>query len=68
MPVNDVQLWLLKCSRFFVLNITNDHCELHKLDQFGLSASTFVLSEILQAVNQLMISNHFRYHSKPYWV
>ena len=50
------------------LNRTNDNCELNKFDQFELNASTFVLSEILHAVNQLMISNHFRYHSKPYWV
>ena len=47
------------------LNRTNGHCELDNSNQSGLNASTFVLSEILQAANQLMVSNHFRYHSKP---
>ena len=47
------------------LNRTKDHCELDNSDQSGLNASTFVLSEILHTANQLMVSNHFRYHSKP---
>ena len=39
-----------------VLNRTNGHCELVNSDQFGLNASTFDLSEILQAANQLMVA------------
>ena len=45
------------------LNRTKDHCKLDNSDQFGLNASTFVLSK--NTANQLMVSNHFRYHSKP---
>ena len=46
-------------------NRTNGHCELDNSNQFGLNTSTFVSSEILQADNQLIVSNHVRYHSKP---
>ena len=68
MPVNDVKFncGYLSVQDSLFLKRTNGHCELDNSDQFGINASTFVLSYILQAANQLIVSNHFRYHSKSY--